>query len=61
VDRYLWLFNVYEVLVFLEHGRPREMNRGEKGTACLDGLLLSIMVSCSIFSCWHFMKNEVDT
>jgi hypothetical protein len=36
------------------------MSRVEKGTACLDGLLLSIMVGCSIFTSWHFMKNEVD-
>jgi hypothetical protein len=36
------------------------MSRGEKGTAYLDGLLLSIMVGCSIFSSWNCMKNEVD-
>jgi hypothetical protein len=34
------------------------MSRGEKGTACLNGLLLSIMVGCSIFSSWHFMKKR---
>jgi hypothetical protein len=60
VDRYLWLFNGHEVLVFSEHGCQRGMSRGEKGAACLDGLLLSIVVSCYIFSSWHFMKNEVD-
>jgi hypothetical protein len=60
VDRYLWLFNGHEVLVFSDYGCRRGMSRGEKGTACLDGLLLSIVVSCSIFSSWHFMKNEVD-
>jgi hypothetical protein len=61
VDRYLWLFNGREVLVFLEHGCQRGMSKGEKGTAYLDGLLLSIVVSCSIFSSWHFTKkNEVD-
>jgi hypothetical protein len=36
------------------------MSRGEKGIACVDGLLLSIVVSCSILSSWNFMKNEVD-
>jgi hypothetical protein len=56
----LWLFNGYEVLVFSEHGYQRGMSRGEKGTACLDGLLLSIVVSCSIFSSWYSMENEVD-
>jgi hypothetical protein len=60
VDRYLWLFNGHEVLVFSEHGCRREMSRGEKGIAYLDGLLLSIVVSCSIFASWHFMNNEVD-
>jgi hypothetical protein len=60
VDRYLWLFNGHEVLVFLEHDCQRGMSRGEKGTAYPDGLLLSIMVSCFIFSSCHFMKNEVD-
>jgi hypothetical protein len=57
VDKYLWLFNGHEVLVFLEHGCRRGMSRGEKGTAYLDGLLLSIVVSCSIFSSCHFMKK----
>jgi hypothetical protein len=60
VDRYLWLFNGHEVLVFSVDGYRRGMSRGEKGTTYLDGLLLSIMVSCSIFFSWHFMKNEVD-
>jgi hypothetical protein len=58
MDRYLWLFNGHEILVFLEHGCQRGMSRGEKGIGCLDGLLLSIMVSCSIFSSWHFMKMK---
>jgi hypothetical protein len=60
VDIYLLLFNGHEVLVFSEHGCRRGMSRGEKGTAYLDGLLLSIVMSCSIFSSWHFMKNKVD-
>jgi hypothetical protein len=45
----LCLFNGHEVLVFSEHVCRRGMSRGEKGTACLDVLLLSIMVGCSIF------------
>jgi hypothetical protein len=32
VDRYLWLFNGHEVLVFLEHGCRRGMSRGKSNS-----------------------------